>query len=129
MIHAENPRSADQMIRGGPYALTKHLGLAMQRQMPGKLRNGDMGSEGRGHHAPVHHTRRHGRLHDDAFAGLAGIARPERPFHPDNRRHDVERLAEDWNSRPASSENASRTFNRRNCLPSPVPVFEKLSAT
>lgn len=22
MIHAENPRSADQMIRGGPYALT-----------------------------------------------------------------------------------------------------------
>ncbi|MFK3968964.1 IS66 family insertion sequence element accessory protein TnpB [Ensifer adhaerens] len=26
MIHAENPRSADQMIRGGPYALTPFSG-------------------------------------------------------------------------------------------------------
>ncbi|MHC2419890.1 hypothetical protein ACVMB2_003800 [Sinorhizobium meliloti] len=34
------------------------------------------------------------RLHNNAFAGPACVARPDRPFDPDNSRHDVERLAD-----------------------------------
>lgn len=81
--------SIDDHAAGG-----EHLGLAMQRQMPGELRDGDMGCKGRGHHAAIHHACRRGRLHNNAFAGPACIARPDRPFDPDNRGHDVERLAD-----------------------------------
>lgn len=42
----------------------------------------------------IHYARRRGRLHNDAFAGPACVARPDRPFDPDNSRHDVERLAD-----------------------------------
>lgn len=81
--------SIDDQAAGG-----EHLGLAMQQQMPGELRDGDMGCKGRGHHAALHHACRRGRLHNNAFAGAACIARPDRPFDPDNRGHDVERLAD-----------------------------------
>lgn len=62
--------------------------------MPGKLRNSDMRGKRRGHHATIHHACRRRRLHNNAFASPACIARPDRPFDPDNRGHDVERLAD-----------------------------------
>ncbi|MCY1305241.1 hypothetical protein D9M70_550350 [compost metagenome] len=53
-----------------------------------------MGGKGRSHHAAIHYARRRRRLHNDAFAGSACVARPDRPFNPDDRRHDVERFAD-----------------------------------
>jgi hypothetical protein len=72
----------------------QHLRLAVQRQMPGELRGGDMGEQRGRRQAAFNRTRRGRRLHHGALAGAAAVARAMDPLHPDDRRHDVEHFAD-----------------------------------
>jgi hypothetical protein len=72
----------------------QHLGLPVQRQVPGELRHRDVRQQsGRGQ-AAIDRTWRRGRLHNRGLAGAAAIFRPADAFDPNDRRHDVQYLTD-----------------------------------
>src|SRR5215813_3101018 len=71
----------------------KDLHLAVQRQIPGKLRHHHVGHErGRGH-AALDQTRQHLRLHHAVGAAAAGVFGTNRAQYPQDRRDHVQHLA------------------------------------
>jgi hypothetical protein len=70
------------------------LHLAVQRQIPGELRHHHVGNQrGRGH-AALDQSWQHLRLHHPVGAATAGIFGTDRAQHPQDRRNDVNHLAD-----------------------------------
>src|ERR1700710_1404772 len=72
----------------------QHLTLAMQRQVPGKLRYCNMDQQSCRRQAAIDRTSGRRRLHHSTFAATAAVARPPDTLDPNDRRHDVEHLAD-----------------------------------
>jgi len=91
----------------------QHLGLAVQWQVPSKLRYRDMNQQ-RGCRQPAfNRARRRRRLYHGALAGTAAIARPSDALDPDDRRHDVEHLAHVLTDAMQSTSAARARIDRR----------------
>jgi hypothetical protein len=72
----------------------QHLRLPVQRKVPSKFRGRDVRKQCRRRQSALDRTGWRGRLHDGALAGTTAIAGPTDPLDPEDRRHDVEHLAD-----------------------------------